>query len=720
MNHFKTTNLILQAALLGLFGPWTPCFAKAPQPKAPKHGFEEVDHKQVDLQGGFWGPRQDIHQQTTIPHVLDKLEQRHHLRNFDIAARVLKSDGTKQKSAGSGDTIDPLSGNTAESETGPAKDDESQGDEIVGHSAFDSDVHKALEGACHSLGCNHDPVLRERVDSMLDRIVAAQEEDGYLVSHFTAKEPEKKWDDMRTGHEMYNAGHLFEFAVAHHQLDGDTKALDAAKRFADHIDRNFGPGKRYDVGGHQEIELALIKLYRATGEKRYLDLCRFLVDERGHAHGTERKPFQSAPFVVPEREPGLTDHEYNRGVVWRAKLYWRNGRMQDHKPLLEQTEAVGHAVRASYIYAAMADLARFSDAPEYAEAVRTLWEDVVFRKMHLTGGIGTAQYGDEGFGDPYLLPNKTYCESCASIGHVLWQHRMNLLDADSKYADVMELVLYNSALSGLSLDGDAFLYQNPLESRNGAERLEWIGLACCPTNLARFTPQVGGFHYAKDGGKLLVNLYSAGEARIDLGDGNPVDLVQETRYPWDGKIKLTVTPEQSTAIDLRLRIPGWARGNTVFGDLYRDVVTEKPSVTLKVNGEAVDATPGDDGYVSLNRTWKPGDVVELDLPMPVRRIHSHPKLEENRGRVALMRGPIVYCFEGIDHPDTDLFKVSLPRDAELGTEHRADLLHGVTVVKTTGLDSEGDPVGLTGIPYFAWANRGKAPMNLWLNEAKTD
>jgi DUF1680 family protein len=702
---------------LGWLIPLAAQSRESPRLSAPDHGLEEVDSRVVKLEGGFWGPRLEIHQHTTIPHVLDKLEERHHLRNFDVAARVVNGGGATQGSTGTGNTIDPLAGDTRENEARAAEGNKSPSDEIVGHSAFDSDVHKALEGACHTLGCKHDPALRQRVESMLDRIVAAQETDGYLVSSFIAKEPEKKWADMRTGHEMYNAGHLFEFAVAHHQLDGGTKALDAAKRFADHIDRTFGPGKRYEVCGHQGIELALVKLYRATGEKRYLDLCRFLVDERGHAHGTGRKPFVPVPFVEPEREPGLTDYEFSR-VVWRAKLYWRNGRMQDHKPLLEQTEAVGHAVRASYIYAAMTDLARFSDAPEYAEAVRILWEDVVRRKMHLTGGIGTAQYGDEGFGDPYRLPNKTYCESCAGIGSVLWQHRLNLLDADTKYADVMELTLYNSAIAGMSLSGDAFFYQNPLESRQGATRTEWIGLACCPTNHARLTPQVGSLVYARDQEKLHVNLFAAGRGTIDMGSLGKVTVHQETRYPWDGKIKLTVTPEKSAAIDLRLRIPGWARGHTVPGDLYRDQPSEPSAVTLTINGEALEATPGKDGYVSIKRTWKPGDVVDLNLPMPLRRIHSHPNLEENRGRVALMRGPLVYCFEGIDQPGADLFKVTLPPDAELAAEHRPDFLHGVTVVKTTGLDEDGKPVALTGIPYFAWANREKTPMNLWLRETK--
>jgi DUF1680 family protein len=570
-----------------------------------------------------------------------------------------------------------------------------------------------MEGACYTLGHRDDTALRQHVESILDRVLAAQEKDGYLVSYFTAKEPLNKWANMRLNHEDYNAGHFFEFAVAHHQLTGETKALDAAKRFADHIDRVFGPGKRYEVGGHQEIELALIKLYRATGEKRYLELSRFFVDERGHAHGNERKPFvQTAPREVPEQLPGESLQDYRR-----RKWSTRNGRMQDHKPLLEQTDAVGHAVRAGYIYSAMADLARFSDAPEYAKAVRILWEDVVRHKMYLTGGLGTAQYGDEGFGDAYLLPNKTYCESCANIANVLWQHRMNLMDGQAGYADVMELALYNSALSGMSLKGDAYFYQNPLEARNGAGRSPWIGLACCPTSLARFTPQVGGFVYARDGDKLFVNLYAQGEAGISIG-GRTLKLTQRTDYPWDGKIELRVTTNEPVAFDLRLRIPGWALGRPVPSDLYHFAPATVGPVSVRVNGKPIDAAPARDGYVSISRTWKSGDVVELDLPMPVRRVHAHENVAEDRGKVALMRGPVVYCFEGIDNPDLDLFKVKLPHDAGLITEHRPDLLNGITLIHGAGRNDQGKPVKLTAIPYLAWANRGKTPMNLWLLEAE--
>lgn len=682
--------------------------------KPPLHGLEEVGWQDVKLWGGFWGPRLNIHYKVTIPHVLDKLEERKHIANFDVAAKVLKDGSAKKGATDSDQAGQALEGNAGNHGPGSSDSKGAKDGEITGHSAFDSDVYKALEGACYTLGNYNYPALSQRVEGILDRILAAQEEDGYLVSYFTAKEPQNKWANLRLNHEMYNAGHFFEFAVAHHQLTGKTNALDAAKRFADHMDKTFGPNKRYDVDGHQEVELALVKLYRATGEKRYLDLCRFFLEERGHLHGTERKPFTEViPRGDPPHVPGETMQE------WRRKKWSiRNGRMQDHKPVLEQTEAVGHAVRAGYMYASMADLARFSEAPEYAKVVRALWDDVLRCKFYLTGGLGTAQYGDEGFGDPYLLPNNTYCESCASMASVLWNHRMNLMDGDAKYADVMELTLYNSAISGLALSGKGFFYQNPLETRKGADRSDWIGLACCPTSHARFTPQVGGFVYARGNGKIHVNLYAAGVATIDIGNGRKMKIHQETNYPWDGRIRLSIGLDKPTEFDLCMRIPGWALGKPVPSDLYRSASTEAMPVSLKINGKSVEVKPEQDGYVHLARTWKAGDEVALDLPMPVRRVHAHEKVEADKDKVALMRGPIVYCLEGADNKDVDLFKISLPRSAELNTEHDAKLLGGVTVIHAPGLDEKKTPVTLTAIPYFAWANREKGPMTVWIHEIK--
>ena len=647
----------------------------SPGGTAPLRGLQEVSTQQVDLQGGFWGPRLKTHHEVTVPHALDWLEKNGHITNFDKAAGVFD---------------------------GPLR----------GHHAFDSDIHKALEGALYTLQHCDDPKLRKRVEAIVDRILAAQQKDGFLISCFIVQDADRRWDEMRFEHQLYNAGHFFEMAVEHHRLTGDAKALDAARRFADHIGGIFGPGKRYDVGGHEEVELALVKLYRATGQRRYLDLSRFFLDERGHAHGTERKPFDpKAPVVAPKPNPRLPE----RAVRRRAKARIRNGRMQDHKPLVEQ-DAVGHAVRAGYIYAAMTDIARFMDAPKYSQAVDRIWQDVVGRKMYITGSVGTAQYHDEGFGDPYLLPNRTYCESCAGIAHVLWQHRMALLKGQTRYADVMELALYNGAISGIAIAGNAFFYQNPLESKGG-RRSTWIGLACCPTNLTRIIPQVGGLVYARGTQSVRVNLYAAGTASIAMGSGQTVKLVQETDYPWSGRVRLTVTPSEPAEFDLALRIPGWALGKPVPSDLYRFAEPKAPPVGLKVNGKAAGAVPKADGYVHLNRRWQAGDVVELDLPMPIRRVRAHANVKADQGKVALMRGPIVYCLEGVDHAGAKVTDLALPARAALRAEHRAGLLGGVTVLRGQ-VTAEGKPaVEMTAVPYYAWANREKGSMTVWLTEA---
>ena len=650
----------------------------APLDLPPVRGLEEVGHAQVELRGGFWGPRLKTQHEVTIPHALNSLEKDGHVTNFDKAAG--KFDGPLQ-----------------------------------GHHAFDSDLHKALEGAVYSLQHFEDPPLRRRVDGILDRILAAQQKDGFLISYFIVQQQDKRWEDVRLEHQMYNAGHFFELAVAHAQLTGDPKALNAAKRFADHIDGIFGPGKRYDVDGHQEVELALIKLYRATGERRYMDLAKFFLDERGYAHGSEHKPFDPSTAVAPVKPDGPLTAEQRRDL-FQAQLRVRNGRMQDHKPVVDQHEAVGHAVRAGYMYAAMTDIVRFMNSPGYERALDDLWGDVVSHKIYVTGGIGTGQYGDEGFGDPYRLPNgSAYCESCAAIAHVLWQHRMNLLKGQSKYADVMELALYNGVLSGIAISGDRFCYQNPLASK-GSERSSWIGLACCPANLTRIIPQVGGLAYARGNRRLYVNLYAAGEASFKMDDEGTVRLEQQTDYPWSGQVRLTVTPSKISSFALCLRIPGWARGQPVPSDLYRFGELNVPAVGLKVNGRAANAKPSADGYVQLQRRWKAGDVVELDLPMPVHRVYAHEKVQDDQGKVALMRGPIVYCLEAVDNPDVEFARVILPRESDLRAEHREGLLGGVTVLEGKGLDDKRNSITLTAVPYYAWQNRGKGPMSVWIQQ----
>ncbi len=645
----------------------------------PIRGFQEVGQAQVELRGGFWGPRLKTAHEVTIPHSLNELEKDGHVTNFDKAAG--KAEG-----------------------------------QLSGHHAFDSDLYKVLEGAVISLQHNNDPALLKRVNGIIDRILAAQQKDGFLITWFIVNGLDKRWEDLRLEHQMYNAGHYFELAGEHQRLTRESKVVDSAKRFADHIDGIFGTNKRYDVDGHQEVELALIKLYRVTGERRYLDLAKFFLDERGYAHGTDRKPFDPNTQVVPAQPEGKPTREQQR-EFWHARLRLRNGRMQDHKPVVEQHEAVGHAVRAGYMYSAMADTLRFMDAPGYEAALDHLWNDVVGRKLYITGGLGSGQYEDEGFGDPYLLPNESaYSESCAAIAHVLWQYRMTLLKGQAKYADMMELALYNGVLSGISVSGDHFFYQNPLASANGGDRSSWIGLSCCPTNLARIFPQVGGFVYAQRKNKVLVNLYAAGEAKLIMDDGSALKLSQQTEYPWDGQVRLAVDPDKTSEFTLKLRIPGWATGRPVPSDLYHLVDAKVSPVSLKINGAATEAVAGDDGYVNLKRTWKAGDLVELDLPMPIQRVYANERVEADRGKVTLMRGPLVYCLEAADQPDVNLTSLVLPKGAEMTAEHRADLLGGVTTLTGEALADGKDPIPVTAIPYYAWQNRKKGAMTVWIQE----
>ena len=644
----------------------------------PLRGFEEVDQSQVELKGGFWGPRLETARKVTIPHNLEELEKDGHVTNFDKAAGKL---------------------------SGP----------LDGHHAFDSDLYKVLEGALIALQHHDDPALRKRVDGIIDRVLAAQQKDGFLITWFIINGLDKRWDDLILEHQMYNAGHFFEMAGEHGKLTGKPEVINSAKRFADHIDGIFGPNKRYDVDGHEEVELALIKLYRNTGERRYLDLARFFLDERGYAHGTERKPFDAKSQVRLEKGTSkLSPREF-----FHESLRYRNERMQDHKPLADQHEAVGHAVRAGYVYSAMTDAVRFMEAPAFATALDHIWTDLVEHKMYITGNIGTWQYEYEGFGDPYKLPNEpsgAYNESCAAIAHVFWQHRMNLLKGQSKYADVMELTLYNGVLSGVSIKGDRFFYTNPLSSDGKQEREGWLAPACCPTNLARITPQVGNFVYAKNKDQVLVNLYAEGETQFKMDSDATLKLTQKTEYPWDGKVRIAVDPSKPSDFSLNLRIPGWALGKPIPSSLYTSPDAKVTPFSLKVNGTTTEAVASEDGYAHLKRTWKAGDTVELDLPMPVQRVYANDKVEADRGKVTLMRGPLVYCLETADQPDLDLTKLALPRSSEMTPKYQADLLGGVSVIEGMAKTENDAEVKITAIPYYAWQNRTKGSMQVWIQE----
>jgi hypothetical protein len=488
-------------------------------------------------------------------------------------------------------------------------------------------------------------------------------------------------------HELYDLGHLYEAAVAHYQATGKRTLLDIALRTADLLDKTFGPGKREIWPGHQIVEMGLAKLYRVTGDQRYLNLAKFMLDVRGP---DSKEQGAGAPYT------------------------------QAHKKVVDQTEAVGHAVRATYMYSGMADVGALAGDMRYVNAIDKIWEDVAARKLYVTGGIGARPQG-EAFGAAYELPNMTaYNETCAAVGNDYWNHRLFLLHADGKYIDVMERTLYNGLISGVSLKGDTFFYPNRLEDNGREERSPWFGVACCPGNITRFMASVPGYVYAQRGDELWVNLFMGSTADIKLDNGRTVKMTQATRYPWDGAVKMTVNPDQNAVLTIHVRIPGWARNEPVPSDLYRYADQSGARPTLKVNGSAVPIQI-EKGYVAIHRTWKAGDSIELNLPMPVQRVVANQQVEADPGRVALERGPIVYAAEGADNPNGKVRNLMLPNSARLVAEYRPNLLKGVAVIKTRAVALAYDPAGkvnksevpVTAIPYYAWANRGKNQMIVW-------
>jgi DUF1680 family protein len=600
-----------------------------------------VGFTDVVIADEFWAPRIETNRKVTVPYDFQKCEETGRIDNFAKAGGLMEG-------------------------------------KFEGIYFNDSDLYKVIEGAAYSLKSHPDPELERYVDGVIDKIASAQWEDGYLYTFYSLpkRQPEKRWTDVRNKHELYCAGHFFEGAIAYYQATGKRKILDVAIRLADYIDSVFGPDKKHDVPGHEEIEIGLVKLYRVTGDEKYLALAKFFLDERGQSE--------------------------------RRKIY--GAYCQDHKPVVEQDAAVGHAVRAGYLYSGMADVAALMDDTGYVEALERIWWDVVSKKLYITGGVG-ARGGGESFGEDYELPNKTaYCESCAAIANAMWNHRMFLLGGDAKYIDVLERVIYNGFLSGISLSGDKFFYPNPLASDGNYERSPWFGCACCPTNIVRFVPSLPGYAYAQQGNVLYVNLFIGGSATIEMAN-NTVRLEQQTRYPWDGDVEITVKPKRSGEFTICVRIPGWAQNEPVPSDLYRFLNESPEKVTLKVNGESVDLDINK-GFASISRRWERGDIIELGLPMPIRRVVSHPNVKDNAGRTAIQRGPVVYCLEGVDNPQ-GVSKLVLPPDAKLHTECHGDLLGGIVTLKGQGKMPQ-KSVELIAIPYYAWAHRGKSEMAVWL------
>ena len=633
---------------------------------AGDYPFQAAEMTNVSIRAGFWLPRFETNRVVTVRADFRKSEETGRIHNF-VAAGKREGRGFRGK---------PYD---------------------------DSDVYKIVEGAAYTLATHPDPELEKYLDGLIDNIVRAQERDGYLYTARTlgvngGMAGPTRWSNISGSHELYNVGHMYEAAVAYFQVTGKRALLDVAIRSADLIDRTFGFGATQirEPPGHEEIELALCKLYRAIGEGRYLALAKTLLDLRG------RKDLRR---------------------TWGAGL-------QDHRPVLEQTEAVGHAVRAGYLYCGMADVAALSGDPSYMKAVDTIWQNVVSRKLHLNGGIGARRhlrYADaslgsagEAFGDDYDLPNEeAYLETCAAIANALWNHRMFLMHGDAKYVDVMERTIYNGFLSGISLGGDEFFYQNPLASAGGYKRSKWFDCSCCPVNIVRFIPQIAQFAYARRGDAAYVNLFVASDVKLPLASG-AVQLSQETEYPWSGAVRITVNPEaDGTRFALNVRVPGWCTGRPVPSDLY--VQTEPGSLadfSVKVNGEAFSFTP-EKGYCSISRAWKKGDVAEISMNMPVRRIKAHDAVKQDRGRLAVERGPILYCAEGVDN-DGRVIDAVVAADAAFSLT-TCEILGNVYPALSVPATSARRDIRKTNfkkrtlklVPYFAWCHRGAGEMQTW-------
>ncbi len=614
-----------------------------------------IPFTQVKLQDNFWLPRILKNTEVTIPIAFQQSEETGRIKNFEVAGGLTK--GT-----------------------------------FCSKYAFDdSDVFKIIEGASYSLMIKPDPELEQYLDSLIYKIAAAQEDDGYIYTNRTILGDSahkmagtERWSQVSEhSHELYNVGHMYEAAVAYFQATGKRTYLDVAIKNANLIDKEFGWGKIEKYPGHQEIEIGLVKLYRTTGDKKYLDLAKFFLDVRG-----------------PE------GWEYN----------------QAHQKVIEQREPVGHAVRALYMYSGMADVAALTGDPAYINAINNIWENVVNKKMYVTGCIGQAG-GNEGFGPDYELPNLTaYCETCASIANVFWNHRMFLLSGDAKYIDVMERTMYNALLSGVSLSGDLFFYPNPLESDSSHQRQEWFGCACCPSNISRFLPSVPGYIYAFKDNRIYVNLFVESETSFETSN-EKITLTQHSNYPWDGRVTINIYPEYPGHREIYIRIPGWARNKPVPGNLYHYKRTLDRQVVIHVNGIEIDFKIKN-GYAVLDREWNTNDKVEVYLPMPVEEVIAHKNVKENEARFAIQRGPMVYCIEDKDQDSINIKKIVSVRSTGFTTQFEPDLLNGIQTIDFFVHSLFEEPDGsvkmdrtkhkIKAIPYYVWANRGPGDMLVWI------
>jgi DUF1680 family protein len=635
--------------------------------ESPKRDYpiQPVPFPAVHVNDEFWAPRMEVNRKVSIPTAFDQCERTGRIENFVRAAMVLQHKDLKDKHA-------------------------------PGFPFDDTDPYKVIEGASYALSVHPDPALDAYLDKLIAKIAAAQEPDGYLYTTRTI-DPQhphewsgtERWvNEEVLSHELYNLGHLYEAAVAHYQATGKRTLLDVALKSADLLVNTFGPGKKTIYPGHQIIEMGLVKLYRVTGREQYLALAQFMLDSRG------------------------SGRSYN----------------QADRPVIDQTEPEGHAVRATYMYSGMADVAAMTGDKNYVKAIDAIWQSLVDKKMYVTGGIGAI--GEiEGFGPDYDLPNMSaYNETCASVGSAFWNQRLFLLHGDSKYIDIFERTLYNGLISGVSLDGQTYFYPNPLESNGQHKRSPWFGVACCPGNITRFMPSLPGYVYAQQGDSLYVNLFMSNKAFVTLANARKVEIAQQTRYPWSGDVHITLKPEKSGRFTLKIRIPGWAQGRAMPGDLYEfEQSVERAPSTLKVDGQSVPLNL-EQGYATLTRDWKSGDTVDLHLPMPIERVLANDKVAADRGRVALQRGPIVFCAEGVDSPDKHVRNLVLADSQTLKAEFvpaklkGIEVIHGEAVAYRYQQDGQATHAteSFTAIPYYAWANRGPDQMEVWIPRTEND
>ena len=628
------------------------------------YAIQGIPFNTVSLNDGFWLPKIEINRTITIPSSFQKCEETGRVENF-----ILASGAKKGKFL----TVYPFD---------------------------DTDIYKTIEGAAFSMTVHPDKALDRYVDSLIAIVAAAQEPDGYLYTARTIDPAHphdwsgsERWvKESELSHELYNSGHLFEAAAAHFIATGKSNLLNIALKNANLLVQVFGPGKRDDAPGHEIVEMGLVRLYRITGEKKYLDLAKFFID--------------------------------CRGKIPNSKQFYS----QNHIPFVQQTEAVGHAVRAAYLYSGVADVAALTGNKEYIDAIDKIWENTVTKKFYITGGIGALHAG-EAFGADYELPNLTaYNETCAAIANVYWNYRMFLLHGDAKYIDVLERSLYNNVISGIGLDGKTFFYPNPLESNakyafnygNKLSREPWFDCSCCPTNLCRFMASVPGYIYAQKQEDIYVNLFIGSKTTFKLQKTSVV-LSQQSNYPWEGNVSIQVNPTKKTDFSLCLRIPGWARNQPVPGDLYRYVASTPEEIVVKVNGKAVAYTTRE-GYAVISRQWKKGDKVEYTLPMNIHRVEANEKVKDDRGKIAIERGPVVYCLEGIDN-NNNLNTIILPDNAPLSVKFQPAKLNGINEISgeaivleiaTDGLSVLTKKQPFTAIPYYAWSNRGINQMKVWL------